>query len=1072
MKIKFLLIALAFFMLKGEIFGQTQPIIKGKVVDSLGANIENVTIKIFNSHIATLSNKSGFTLKLGHLPDTLIASKMGYANSIVIVRDTTVLRIVLKEKADSLEDVTINTGYQHLKPNETNGSYFVIDNKTLNEQTGINILQRLKGVTSSLLFNVGKNNLNPQNSTNISIRGLSTINGPLDPLIVVDNFIYEGDINNINPNDVESITILKDASAASIWGARAGNGVIVITTKKGKFDQKLQVDFNSTLIFQDKPDLFFNNQISSSDYIDYEQTLFNYGYFNRNILSRVKEALSPAVEIFLAKRDGRISAEDSAYSIQQLKKIDNRSQYEKYFYKKGLTQQYSLNLHGGSNNLAWLISGNYQKVSTNLEAKNDKINLRFENTYKPVSNLKLTVGVYYTSSSNTSGRIPYESVSEINGKTHIPYMNLVGEGGTPIAVPHNFRLGYIDTAGGGALMDWNYYPASDWQHEVNTKSTQDIVANFALQYNISKWLNASIKYQYEQQIGNNTTLRDTASYYTRNMINLFSQLDRTTGVVNHIVPVGDIYSNQIEEINSQNFRGQLNISKTIYQHNFNAIAGVEIRQTTAHNNTSLYYGYNEDPLYYADIDLVNQYPNFITGGKNRILGGTGLYRMNNRFLSFFSNASYTYQGKYSVSGSVRKDGSNIFGANTNDKWRPLWSAGLGWETAKEAFYNIPWLPFLRFTATYGVSGNVDLSKTALPVGSTGTSTVTSLHSIRISTPNNPGLQWEQSYQTNLRMEFAFPRESVTGSLEYYHKKGTNLYGPALYDYSAFGIAQTINKNVASMSGKGMDLILNTKNINRAFKWNSNLLLSYNTSKTTNYYTIFANPISNFIGKGNVISPVVGQMMYPLVVYKWAGLDGEGNPQGYLDGEKSTDYNSIKNNAFAEGFKSNSIKLMGSATPLWFGSLINTIKWKDISFTFNIGFKLNYFLMKPSLSYSYLAAYGTNSVNYADRWQKPGDESKTNVPSFQYPNDATREAFYNSSEINVIKGDHLRLQYMNLSYTISKVNTNKLPFKSLQLYLNGSNLGILWRANKDHLDPDAMGTYPDPKNFSIGIRAIF
>jgi TonB-dependent SusC/RagA subfamily outer membrane receptor len=142
----------------------------------------------------------------------------------------------------------VNTGYQKLKPNEVNGAVTVIDKKTLNQQTGPGILERLEGVTSGLAFNRGFGNGNAQNKTGINIRGLSTINGPLDPLIVVDNFIYEGDIKNINPNDVESITILKDAAAASIWGARAGNGVIVITTKKGRLNERTKVDFNSSLI--------------------------------------------------------------------------------------------------------------------------------------------------------------------------------------------------------------------------------------------------------------------------------------------------------------------------------------------------------------------------------------------------------------------------------------------------------------------------------------------------------------------------------------------------------------------------------------------------------------------------------------------------------------------------------------------------------------------------------------------------------------------------------------------------------------------------------------------------------
>lgn len=185
-------------------------------------------LPVFNATISTLISKKmaisdqngGFSIMVAE-DDTLVISHAEYAEQKVATANMSFVTVLLRQDKVFLENLTINTGYQQLKPNEVNGSYIVLDNKMLNLQTTGNILQRLNGITSSLLLNTGKHNNNPQNTTNISIRGLSTINGPLDPLIVVDNFIYDGDINNINPNDVETVTILKDAAAASIWGARA-----------------------------------------------------------------------------------------------------------------------------------------------------------------------------------------------------------------------------------------------------------------------------------------------------------------------------------------------------------------------------------------------------------------------------------------------------------------------------------------------------------------------------------------------------------------------------------------------------------------------------------------------------------------------------------------------------------------------------------------------------------------------------------------------------------------------------------------------------------------------------------
>src|SRR6185312_9924022 len=320
-------------------------IISGTVQSSdEGLGLPNSTVRALKNKVTIASGESGsFTLSVTELPDTVLISHTGYhTKQVIIYKSVAGLRVRLDPSASTLEAVVVNTGYQKMKPNEVNGSVTVIDNKTLNQQTGTNILDRLKNVTSGVSFNEGYGNGNLQNKTNISVRGLSTINGPLDPLIVLDNFIYEGDIENINPNDIESITILKDAAAASIWGARAGNGVIVITTKKGKFNQKLRVQFSTSFITTEKPDILSLPEISSSDAIDMEQFLFNKGYFNSTV-NRAYRPLTPAVEVFLAKKRGLITAADSAQQIDALKNVNSREQYNKYFYKAALTQQDALN---------------------------------------------------------------------------------------------------------------------------------------------------------------------------------------------------------------------------------------------------------------------------------------------------------------------------------------------------------------------------------------------------------------------------------------------------------------------------------------------------------------------------------------------------------------------------------------------------------------------------------------------------------------------------------------------------------------------------------------------------------
>jgi len=162
--------------------------------------------------------------------------------------------------------------------------------------------------------------------------------------------------------------------------------------------------------------------------------------------------------------------------------------------------------------------------------------------------------------------------------------------------------------------------------------------------------------------------------------------------------------------------------------------------------------------------------------------------------------------------------------------------------------------------------------------------------------------------------------------------------------------------------------------------------------------------------------------------------------------------------------------VGPSNPTYFGSILNSFNYRDFEVSFNITYKFNYFLMKPTFTYSFLANNYSDAGDYSNRWQKPGDEKITNVPSFVYPFDDLRNTFYAASEANIIKGDHVRLQFINLAYNIPKIKN--LKNCSAQIYVNASNLGILWKANKFNIDPDFARNIPDPKTYTLGVRINF
>lgn len=899
--------------------------LKGRIFDSAtGQGIAQANIYLLHEHTFTTSQQDGnFSIYLRGKSDSLIVQLLGYQTfELKVDSSTRFLKIPLSLNSLALKEVVVNTGYQQVPANELTGSVTQISEQTLQQQNSLNILDRLDGVTSGLSFSKGKSNGNPQNKTNIVIRGLSTINGPLDPLIVVDGFIYEGDIQNINPQDVESISILKDAAAASIWGARAGNGVIVITSKKGHYNQALTIDFYSTVSLTQKPDLTRIPQMSSADYIAVEKQLFDAGYFDAQINGKPYEALTPAVAVFQDLKSGKISSSEAAAQLDWLKQQDIRQQYMDNFYRAPVAQQYGLSLNGGSSTHNYAIAVGYlNALGSNFE-ENHRMNLRLNEEFQPIKNLKLTTGLALTSSDSHGGRPYFGSLSVVG---RIPsYLSFRDNTGSEIPLAVAYNKDYTDTLGGGKLLNWDYYPLEDYLHQNNGGKTQEIYAQAGISYPILPFLNAAVQYQYQQQKGINTSIADEQSYFARNLVNSYSQINASTGTVNYVVPPGGIYTFSTNDISSYTLRGQLNLRKYWKSHRITGMIGAEQRAAKTTGNGDTYYGYQEDPLSYQQIDPVNSYPNLITQNSSAVGSKAQLTNKLNRFVSIYANASYTYLQRYTLFASARRDGSNIFGASTNDKWKPLWSTGVAWEISDESFYHSKLIPFLKLSATLGYSGNVDLSRTALPVASYGVNYLNGYRLARINSINNPGLSWEQSRQINFRVEFHALKDRLTGTVEYYQKKGSQLYGLTPYDYTTWGFSNTITKNVADMKGNGFDIQLQSINSKGQLVWRSSLLANINHQKTTNYYNRSGGePVYNLVGGGTSINPVVGYPLYALAAYRWGGLDQNGNPQGYIGDAKSTDYTEIMRNAVTKGLAGGSIVYKGSAIPTQFGSIINS-----------------------------------------------------------------------------------------------------------------------------------------------------
>jgi len=1040
---------------------KSQPFtLTGTVTGPGNAPVVGAALYLVHCHASAETRQDGrFSIALRAESDTLVIAHISYQSQRVVVHSgSPPLFIHLEEAINGMQEVTVSTGYQSVPKERSTGSFAFVDSTLFNRRVSTDVIGRLEGVVPGLLFNRNTVN-NASGLMDISIRGHSTLYANDQPLVVVDGFPYDGDIGNLNPNDVESITVLKDAAASSIWGVRSGNGVIVITTKKGRQGQKLTVEFNTNLTVGEKPNLRYNPDfLPSNDFINIEQDLFNRGYYDDDLTSSYHVPVSPVVQILSDERTGLTTATDATTRINALRGLDVRNHLSRYFYRPSFNQQYSVGLRGGGMLSDYYFSLGYDAGQANqVGNSNSRLTTNAEYRFYPVKNLVFSASLHYIASVGLNNS-PLANINTTGKGTIYPYARLTG----PIV--KDYAMGWTDTAGGVQLLGWDYRPLDELHNADNETRTMENRLDLGLQYRFLRHISSELRYQYEKASSSVNNYYSDSTYYARNLINQYTQLN-PGGSRSYPIPVGGILQQAAGTLSSHHLRGQLDYNNTFRgKHALAAIAGAEINETINSTSGNTVYGYDKSTGgSISNIDYLDYFNLDPSGGASQVPTTLGFGQTTDHYISYFGNAAYTYNNLYTISASGRVDKSNLFGVSTNQKAVPLYSTGLAWDLSREKFYHLAWLPYLKLRATYGYNGNVNKNATAVTtIQLAGNSYYYGTPNASIANPGNPELQWEKIRMVNVGVDFGLRGQAVSGSIEYYTKKGINLFGNAPLPPST-GLASFFG-NTAATTGRGLDLVLNTRNITQKhFSWQTNFLLSYALDKLSRYDLQVTS--DQYIGYANAsaIIPLNGRPVYAVYSYRWAGLDpSTGDPQGYLGKTVSKDYGTILSSTSLGSMVYN-----GPARPTVFGSLRNSFTFRKFSFSFNIVYKLGYRFRRDSYLSSGLPWSGNR--DYYRRWRQPGDEKHTYVPSPQYPPyDNYRDQFYQYSSVLVDKGDHIRLQDISLGYSVGK---------NWRLYGYANNVGILWRANRDGLDPDlasagGMGVYASPRTYAIGIQASF
>ncbi|BAV07614.1 TonB-linked outer membrane protein, SusC/RagA family [Filimonas lacunae] len=1078
--------------------------ISGVVLDENGKPLQGATVLLEALNWRRSTDAKGEFI-FTDVPEGHYRLEISYVGYTKIVRSLTIEKdyretLTLRPEISVQEEVVLSTGYKKLTKASATGSYAVVTAKDIEQTPAVNLMERLEGKVAGVQFDVRNNK--------IQIRGVAGFgnNSPVAPLIVVDGFPYidqqltnikatnfnapgnSGSLNptlqnqpayagnsilsSFNPNDIESITFLKDAAAGAIWGAQAANGVIVIETKRGRKNAAPVVSLSTTLSTSKAAKLSSVKQMNSKDYVDLEKELFDNNYYSDPNSSFRNPEISEAVNwMFMAKR-GQISTAQRDSALSVLSGRSNIDQLQRNFLQQVVSQQYNLSVSGGGENTSYHMSGNYTRNNPVYKKNYAESYFFTSNTSTDLLNKRVTfnTGLNYTYSKSFMNSAAMNAISSGNLGL-APYDMVTDASGNPIERGLIFTKRVSDSMLKMGYLPWTYNPLDELNYNNTIYTKNALRVNLSLTGKITSWLNVQVSGQLQRNFDQQTNLQDLMAYDTRVLVN--EATIYTNGKATYNFPKGGIYKTSNTNGEDYGLRGQFNINKTFnVDHQFQLLGGADIRQTSSNGYKQTRYGY--DPILSTSV-VVNptvSYATIYPFTTKQIGYSDGTVFMDRkRYLSYFSDASYSYRNKYYVTASARFDDYSMVGVRRQDRGNPLWSIGAKWDIRKEDFMkNITWLNNLSLRGSYGTQGVIPTGTSYYTVISSGVDSYTQQPTASIFSYANPTITWQTTKTINGGVDATMFNNRLSATIEIYNKHSYNIYYQFPYN-ATYGFNQ-VGYNTANMSNHGLEITLNgqiirTKNLT----WSSNFNLSYNTNKITD---------NRFISNTQTATTnhlTVGLPVDNLFAYRWAGLSNLGQAQIY-----NSKGEIIQSTGFPTVTTADQV-YVGRTTPPYFGGFTNTLQYKNWTLSARMVYYLGHKFLKQDLTSNHYPT-GTSfsgrlssSQTLASRWRKPGDEAITNVPGILNANSNSIN-WYTGSDLNVRDAGNIRLQQITLGYTMPQSILRKVPvFKAVTINATASNLGIIWRKNKDGIDPDYVATsdynnLPPTVNYVINLNLTF
>lgn len=988
--------------------------VTGKVTD-LNGPLPGVSVSTEGGGRGVITNARGeYSLKVP-ADATLIFSSIGYKTQKVAVNNQTTINVTMAGDLKSLNDVIV-VGYGMQKKSDVTGSIVSVSEQSLRDVPAANIGQALQGQAAGVDIQKSGGNSHPGASPSILIRGNRSINASNSPLIVVDGIPFNGSLNDINPDDITSLEVLKDASSTAIYGSRGANGVLLVSTRRGKRGGPAAVSYSAYAGFN-KP-MGQYNIMNGPQFED----LKKWGLYNGNA-GKYTGIDDPA---FLT--DGSFAPQEVA-SIKSGRSTD----WQKLIYKNGFVTDHQLGVAGGNEFTQYAISGGYY----------NETGIYFGQSFVRYS-VKLSVdqqlGKYVK-----VGLSSLNTLSYTNGENANPLGQALRA--SPLSTPYDDATGkLVGFTAGSANQVWN--PLANFVPGAAVE-TRKRFGTFTTAY-LEATLAPGLKYRFNggAEIRPDIYGNYYASATTNNLGGASTANNQSTYSYNYTLENILTYDKVFAQKHHVNFTG-------LYS----------LQESQSQSNSFSYNNILSDGIQYFN-------PQY---GAN--LSGSGSYSKWD-IISYMARVNYGYANKYLLTLTMRSDGSSRLAPG--NKYHVFPSAALAWNVTKEPFLmNSNVLSNLKLRASYGTVGNTAINpyQTLGALSSVnynfGSTNLTGAYPTNVP---NPNLTWEYTSTLNLGVDFGLFQGRITGTVEAYHQYTRSLLLPLSLPPTS-GIPNSILTNVGQTQNKGIEVSISTINLpgngRNTVSWTTNFNIAFNRGKVTKLASGVTQDITNGLFVGQPINAIFDYKKIGI----WQNTAAD-SAQAKSLGLTTTGTGSVIGTIRVEDVnKDGKISaadriVLGSDQPTYTGGFTNRIGYKGFDFTVVAAYRVGGLITsKMFQSGSFINTFQGNYNNLNEDYWTPTNHQNY----YPKPNSASTNTPY-SSTLSYFDGTFLKIRSLTLGYNMPESITKRISVRSLRVYATAQNPFILfspYRNTYHGLDPETAGALnvdtPPTKSFTFGIN---